>query len=259
MTDLRGVGILVTRPEQQAAPLCRLLEAAGAVAFRLPVMDISAVGDLNEIRGRLAAHERLDLAIFTSANAVKFGAALLEGKPTVPLAAIGSATARALAATGRIVTITPIDGSHSEGLLLHAALAHPQDQEVLIVKGMHGRDLLQTQLTLRGARVVVAEVYRRERAEHGAVELAALAARFADREIHVVTATSTDIAGYLLELATPVLRRALDRVQWLVPSDRVAQEVRRRGVTAPLLLADSAEDHDLLAAIRRWRSSASGA
>ena len=169
MADLRGVGILVTRPEQQAAPLCRLLEACGAVAFRLPVMDIRAVGDLNEIRGRLAAHERIDLAIFTSANAVRFGAALLEGRPSVPLAAIGSATARALTATGRHVTVTPVDGSDSESLLLHAALAHPQDQEVLIVKGVHGRDLLQTQLTLRGARVVVAEVYRRERAEHGEI------------------------------------------------------------------------------------------
>jgi len=259
MADLRGVGVLVTRPEQQAAPLCRLLEASGARAFRLPVMDIRAVGDVNEIRGRLAAHERIDLAIFTSANAVKFGAALLEGKPSVPLAAIGSATARALAAAGRHVALTPVEGSDSEGLLLHAALAHPENQVVLIVKGMYGRDLLQTQLTLRGAKVVVAEVYKREPVEHGAVELAALAARFADGQIHVVTATSADIAAYLLELATPVLRRALDRVQWLVPSDRVAQEVRRRGVTAPLLVADSAEDQDLLSALRRWRSSASGA
>jgi uroporphyrinogen-III synthase len=259
MPDLRGVGILVTRPEQQAAPLTRLLEASGAVAFRLPVMGIRAVGDLHEIRGRLAAHERIDLAIFTSANAVRFGAALLEGRPSIRLAAIGSATARALTVAGRHVTVAPVDGSDSEGLLLHAALAHPQDQTVLIVKGLHGRDLLQTQLTLRGAKVVVAEVYQRERVVYGAVELAALAARFAAGQIHVVTVTSADIAGYLLELATPVLRRALDRVQWLVPSERVAHEVRGRGVTAPLLLADSAEDQDLLAALRRWRSSESGA
>jgi len=259
MPDLRGVGILVTRPDLQAEPLCRLLEASGAVVFRLPVIAIQPISDFSEIRGRLAAHERLDLAIFTSANAVKYGAALLEGRPSLPLAAIGSATARALAAEGRRVAITPVDGADSESLLLHAALAHPVDHHVLIVKGVQGRDLLQTQLTLRGANVIVAEVYMRERVEHGAVELAALAARFADDEIDVVTATSADIAHHLLDLATPVLRRALDRVQWLVPSERVAQEVRKRGVKAPLLQADSAEDQDLLAAIGRWRSSASGA
>ena len=259
MSDLRGVGVLVTRPDLQAAPLCRLLDASGAVVFRLPVIDIQPISDFAEIRGRLAAHERLDLAIFTSANAVKFGAALLEGRPTLPLAAIGSATARALAAEGRRVAIAPVHGADSEGLLRHAALAHPVDHHVLIVKGARGRDLLQTQLTLRGANVIVAEVYKRERVEHGAVELAALAARFADDEINVVTATSAEIAHHLLDLATPGLRRALDRVQWLVPSERVAQEVRKRGIKAPLLQADSAEDQDLLSAIRRWRCNASGA
>jgi hypothetical protein len=60
-------------------------------------------------------------------------------------------------------------------------------------------------------------------------------------------------------MATPVLRRALDRVQWLVPSARVTQALRGRGVNAPVLQADTAEDQDLVAAIRRWRSSVSGA
>jgi len=40
--------------------------------------------------------EAFDLVIFTSANAVRFGVALLESHPTVKLAAIGPATARAL-------------------------------------------------------------------------------------------------------------------------------------------------------------------
>lgn len=259
MADLSGVGVLVTRPEQQAMPLCSLLEASGAVVFRLPVIDIKPAGNLDELRRRLVPHEPLDLAIFTSANAAKFGAALLDGTQVLRLAAIGPATARALSVAGHQVNVTPVHGFDSEGLLLHAVLAHPEGQQVLIVKGMHGRDVLQTQLTLRGANVAVAEVYTRERVEYGAVELAALAARFAADEIQVVTATSADIAIYLFDMATPALRRALDRVQWLVPSARVAQEVRRRGVKAPVLQADTAEDQDLLAAVRCWRSSVSGA
>jgi hypothetical protein len=48
-------------------------------------------------------------------------------------------------------------------------------------------------------------------------------------------------------------------VHWLVPGARVAGALRERGVTAPILQADTAEDQDLVAAIIRWRSSVSGA
>ncbi len=67
------------------------------------------------------------------------------------------------------------------------------------------------------------------------------------------------MATALLEIATPSLRSEFDRVHWLVPGSRVAEALRRHGVTAPLIQAESAEDQDLLAAILRWRSSVSGA
>src|SRR5579859_2333381 len=73
MQPLHGVGVLVTRPEQQATPLCRLLESAGAQVLRLPVIDIRAAADLSDIRGRLGRIGAFDLVIFTSANAVRFG------------------------------------------------------------------------------------------------------------------------------------------------------------------------------------------
>jgi uroporphyrinogen-III synthase len=105
----------------------------------------------------------------------------------------------------------------------------------------------------------VAEVYRREQAKHTPEDLRVLEARFAAGALDVVTATSVEMAASLLALATPAMRRDFDRVQWLVPSARVAAAVRERGVTAPMLVADSAEDQDLVAAIKRWRSSVSGA
>jgi uroporphyrinogen-III synthase len=107
--------------------------------------------------------------------------------------------------------------------------------------------------------VIVAEVYRRERVDYEAPQLEALAARLSAGEIQVVTATSGEIAASLLDTATPGLRRAFDRVHWLVPGSRVAAAIRERGLGAPLLQADSADDQDLLAAIIRWRASVSGA
>jgi uroporphyrinogen-III synthase len=129
----------------------------------------------------------------------------------------------------------------------------------LLIKGMHGRDLLETQLTQRGAQVVVADVYKRERASHSAETLQALEQEFAAGRIQVVTATSVEIAAGLLDIATPALRRDFDRVHWLVPSDRVAAALRERGASGPILRASTAEDQDLVAAVVRWRSSESGA
>jgi len=257
--SLQGVGVLVTRPEQQATPLCRLLESAGALALRLPVIDIRPAADASGLRLAVGAIEAFDLVIFTSANAVRFGSPLLDKRRDVMLAAIGPATARALGEAGYRVAVSPRGGFDSESLLLHPVLAHPAGRRILLIKGTNGRNLLETQLTHRGAQVVVADVYKRELASHSAATLEALEGEFAAGRIQVVTATSVEIAAGLLDIATPALRRDLDRVHWLVPGDRVAQELRERGVSGPILRASTAEDQDLVAAVVRWRSSVSGA
>ena len=81
MLRLQGVGVLVTRPEQQAERLCALLEAEGAVAVRLPAIDIKPVPGAHDFDAGPMASPPFDLAIFTSTNAVRFGAALLERLP----------------------------------------------------------------------------------------------------------------------------------------------------------------------------------
>jgi uroporphyrinogen-III synthase len=256
---LQGVGVLVTRPEQQATPLCRLLESAGAVALRLPAIDIRPATDTRDIKLGLGAIEAFDLVIFTSANAVRFGSALLDQRHDLMLAAIGPATARALGEAGYRVTVTPTGGFDSENLLSHPALAQSAGRRILLIKGVSGRDLIERELTQRGAEVVVADVYKRERASPKAATLEALEVEFAAGKIQVVTATSVEIAAGLLDIVTPALRRDFDHVHWLVPGDRVAAALRERGVSGPILKASTAEDQDLVAAIVRWRSSASGA
>jgi len=245
MRPLQGLGVLVTRPEHQAAPLCRLLEEAGARVVRLPAIEIRTAGSAD-----LAPEGtgRFDFVIFTSANAVRFGAALLNPEGGPAIAAIGPATARALGEAGHRVTVDPGGGFDSESLLRHPLLAQPAGRRILIVTGMQGRGVLQRELGRR-----------RERAAHESGELARLQERFAAGEIQIITATSAEIAAALCESATPALRRHFDAVHWLVPGARVADAVRTLGISAPLVRADTAEDHDLVAAIVRWRASVSGA
>jgi uroporphyrinogen-III synthase len=261
MAALQGVGVLVTRPEQQAMPLCRLLEIQGASTLRLPAVEIKPIGNRRETAAQLGALAEFDVIIFTSANAVRFGVSLLDQKRGLTLAAVGPATERALNQAGYRVAVQPPPGGtiDSEGLLQHPRLEHPAGRRILIIKGSNGRPFLRDELARRGAHVVAADVYQRVPTTPSPAVLAALLASFTAGAVQVITATSLEIAGNLLGLAPPALRREFERVHWLVPGERIAAGLRDRGLSSPLLQAESAEDQDLVAALIRWRSSVSGA
>lgn len=260
MTPLQGVGVLVTRPEFQAMPLCRLLESLGATTLRLPPIEIKPLMDRRALAAQLdGGLESFDVILFASANAVRFGVSLLDQKRDLTLAALGPATARALNQAGYRVAIQPGESFDSEALLAHSRLEHVAGHRILIVKGTHGRDLLQQELTRRGATVACADVYERVAAKLSTAALAAVQERFASGEMQVITATSLELGAALLAAAPPELRTEFERAYWLVPGERVALGLRELGLKAPLLQADSAEDQDLAAALIRWRSSVSGA
>lgn len=259
MSALHGVGVLVTRPEQQAMPLCRLLEQHGASTLRFPAIEIKAVGNRRETAAQLGDIGKFDLIIFTSTNAVRFGGALLDQKRDLTLAAMGPATARALNQAGYRVAIQPQEKFDTETLLLHPKFEHVAGHRILLIKGCDGRPLLAQELRRRGAQLAIAEVYRRAPARPGDQALAALQAGFGAGAVQVVTATSLEIAQSLLDMATPGLRVEFDRAHWLVPGDRVAAGVRELGLGAPLVRAKSAEDQDLVAALVAWRGGESGA
>jgi len=257
--ELQGIGVLVTRPEHQAMPLCRLLERQGASTLRLPALDIKAIGDRREMSTRLGALADFDCIIFTSSNAVRFGASLLDQQRDLTLAALGPATARALNQAGYRVSVQPTETFDSESLLRDARLEYPAGRRILIVKGRGGRPFLEQELARRGAHVATAEVYERLPSIPSQAALAELLERFSDGAVQVITATSVEIAENLLGIVTPALRTEFQRVHWLVAGARVAAGVRHHGVVAPLLQSDSAEDQDLVEALLRWRRGTSGA
>lgn len=261
MLPLSGLGVLVTRPETQAMPLCRRLEALGALTSRLPAIEIRPLAARGGSETAIDAALRYDLIVFVSANAVRFGAALLDQRRDLTLAAVGPATLRALNQAGYRVAINPGDGFDTEGLLAHPRLLQPAGQRVLIIKGEGGRELLESELARRGAVVTTASVYTRQRATLSAARAESLAEEFAAGALSVVTATSAEIGQSLLAMgaAYPALLAGLQRCHWLLPSARIADVLQAEGLRAPLLLATSAEDQALVDALLRWRASASGA
>ncbi len=256
---LAGIGVLVTRPEQQAGGLCRLLESQGAAVYRLPAMSIREHPKRRELLARLKTLPGFDLIVFISANAVRYGAEILAQRRDLAIAAVGPATARALNQAGYRVSIASSEGFDSEHLLAHPRLASLHGQRVLLVKGSGGRDLLEQQLAQRGAQVEAAPVYERRPATPAPGTLLELERRFEAGEIHLISATSLEIAGNLLALAQGALRDQFERALWVAPSARVAQGIADLGVRQPVIQSRSAEDQELLNAILRWRSTLSGA
>ncbi|AGA90154.1 uroporphyrinogen-III synthase [Thioflavicoccus mobilis 8321] len=241
---LAGRGVLVTRPAAQAERLCGLIEAAGGRAIRLPVLDIEPAADPAPLC-RLFA-ERWDLLVFVSRNAVELALALLPAGrlPTGPrLAAVGRATAEALAAAGRGPDLVPAGRYDSETLLALPELADVRGWRVLIVRGEGGRALLRDTLASRGAEVAYAEVYRRVLPS---VDVGTLVARW-DEEVAVTMATSDEALQNLLTLVGPAGRAALLATPLVVVAERTGELAGRLGF-GEVAVAERADDGSILAA-----------
>lgn len=254
-TPLAGLTVVVARPQRQAGPFIESATRAGAQCIALPAIDIEPVALDAADRARLAPDAH-DWAIYTSANAVEASLAQLPPPVRCKLAAVGRATARALQAHGFAVHALPEGRSDSEGLLALPAFAAPRGQRVLILRGVGGRELLREQLQARGAAVNVAEVYRRRPASAGPEALAALAHALAGGARSIVVAvTSVEVLDGLLGLLPEAQAAALRACTLLLPGDRVATAAAERHWSGPIVVASTAEDGAMLAALETSRGA----
>lgn len=252
---LAGRRVLVTRPAHQADALCRMIEAAGGCALRFPVLDILPVCDPTTVQTGLARLADYDLAIFVSANAVSHTLAALAPRPwptSVAVAAVGSATAQALAAQS-LEVIQPSRGFTSEALLALPVFQHMTGRRVLILRGNGGREHLRATLLARGAEVDYLEVYRRAQSQ---ADPAALLAAWRSDGIDAVLVASGETLHKLLAivgtLGVPLLRAAT----LVVAHARSAELARRLGLDGAIIVAADATDGAMLEALKRHFAAA---
>jgi uroporphyrinogen-III synthase len=238
---LAGVRVLVTRPALQAGNLCRLIEAEGGVALKLPLLTIEPTASPAEAQRRLAAPR--DWWIFTSVNAVRQALPLLSGAWPPHLAAIGPATAAALAAAGVAAAVAPLSGASSEALLELPQLAQLSGQRVLIVTGEDGLRTLEDGLAARAAAVERAEVYRRVPLPYPPDAVAA-----ALRRTDIIVVTSGQSLGHLVRLTPEESRKLLLRKPLVVPSARMVEKARELGFLHAPRVAEPVSDAALCAA-----------
>jgi uroporphyrinogen-III synthase len=250
--SLAGLAVLVTRPQGLGGDLVKTIEAHGGEAVLMPAIAIEPMQPDTSELAELATLPAGGLAIFASRNAVAWGARFLP-QPRPRVAAIGPATARALAELGLTPDIRPA-GYTTEDLLRQPELENLAGVRVFIIRGQDGREALSAGLKARGARVRYLDVYRRRPAPLDPGRRAEILARWAAGGIHIYTATSGDIFRNLVKILGPKGEPLLRSTPLVTVSERVLQIAGQWGHAAARLLADGPDDHSLAAAIARWHA-----
>ena len=154
---LSGKRVLVTRAAGQNKQLCRQLETVGAFPVEFPTIQIVPPDNTGPLDTAIANLPTYQWLIFTSANGVtyfwqRFAAA---GKTTadlhdIQIAAIGPATATALAELGLTVDLIPAE--HVAEALVEA-MPNLDSQRILLPIADIARDVLAEGLQAKGALV----------------------------------------------------------------------------------------------------------
>lgn len=252
MSSLNGAHILVTRPLHQANNLCRLIEQQLGVAVAFPTLEIVAANERHQIAGTLANLQRFQWLVFISTNAVNFALLANDGKidqfRNVRIAAIGQATAKALAAAGLTADLLPEHGSDSRALLAMPAMQQVSGQRILIVRGAGGLETLRQELQNRGAEVDYLDVYQRKIPLVDPAPVLDLLKR--DR-LDLIVATSGEAVKNLLIMLGEKNQNLVLAIPLVVVSDRIRQIAGNSGFER-IFVTDSPSDTAILKKIITW-------
>jgi uroporphyrinogen-III synthase len=150
---LAGVRVLVTRAAEDAAELEMLLRERAAIPLRMPCIAFEDGPDVARI-AQVMREKLADLAVIASPQAARRLLAICEN-PGVPLAAVGTATAREL--PGEV--IVPKNGTGADALVreLRSRVAGTR---VLVARAEGGNPALVAGLRAAGAQVETCTLYR---------------------------------------------------------------------------------------------------
>lgn len=238
---LLGKGIIVTRPDEQADTLCRLIEDAGGTALRLPLIKTEALTDTPDVNRCLSQPAQWDWIIFVSRNAVRYAAPwLTDWKHECRTAAIGPSTAHTLLSHGIRVDLTPELEFNSESMLEMPEMSHLNGKNILIVRGKGGREHLASGLVARGASVSYAEVYQRLPAR---IDPEPWRQRQHAGALHTLTLTSGEALNHLHEALADLIPTWTQTLPLVAISARIGQlamDKAWRHVTAATQASDQA-------------------
>jgi uroporphyrinogen-III synthase len=225
---LKGLRILNTRPKEQAQALSKKIKEAGGIPIEFPTIEIQASN--NTWTDSLSNLNTISQAIFVSPNAVRyFFNELKKRKITWPdyihVIAIGKGTASALEQFNIAAHDTP-DLPDSEHLLNLKSLQQIRNQSLLLVKGEGGRKVIEEYLLLKGAKIIILQVYKRV-APSISTEL--INTLWREDKVDIILLTSEQSIHNLFNMFNKEGQTWLQNKPCLVISERLAQSAAALG------------------------------
>ncbi|MCQ9053205.1 uroporphyrinogen-III synthase [Vibrio diabolicus] len=241
------MAVLVTRPGEQGSALCSLLERHGISAYHHPLIDI--VADLTDTHLSKHLHQA-QIVIAVSRHAVQCAQQILASNETswpkqAIYLAVGQKTAHYLSKCTQQKVHYP-QVSDSEHLLRLPELNNVAQQQVLILRGNGGRELIKDALVRRGAKVHYSETYKREFIPFDPVSCVSL---WKTLQIDQIIVTSGEQLDYLCSQLTSEQLTWLNQQELYIPSQRIADIALKRGFTR-VRCTGSASNQELLAALQ---------
>ena len=235
--------VLITRPQEQGRELVKQLAEIGISSISQPMFDYSQNSSESEIKTLVQEHAN-PILIFVSCAAVEFAnlAWPLKNWPHKHIIAVGSATQKALAALG-LASVCPRQ-HNSEGVLALAELTDVKEQNIVIIRGNGGRELMAEQLDARGAKVSYLESYRRN---WHAIDTK-LPQAWKKAQINCIVITSIALLEHTLKLLGKLDTYWQDSCLWIVASERIAKCAKQAGLQR-VINADGANDLAIKSAI----------
>lgn len=226
--QLAGLRILNTRPETQSHELSHAIRQANGVAVDLPTIQI--ISEPNFLKN-MPKLDNIQHIIFVSKHAISFFFETLNQEHIVfpkhlLISVLGHGSAKTLLKYHPQRAIIP-SISDSEHLLDMAHFQSVTHQNILIVHGEGGRDLLEKTLKNRGANIHKICVYQRNIPVHNPAYLKTI---WQNDSVDIILFTSQQAMENLFTLLGPKAHRWIRQKPCVVISPRLANAAAILGI-----------------------------
>ena len=240
--------VLITRPRVESDRLASRLAAMNIESIVQPAQEFESLALSTEALEELGDLNSPVLLIFTSPRSVDYGLGQIPRSLLFDarIAAIGPATARALAAAGKPTALQSGDGYTSEALIkLLAGQAEKPAGTALVVCAPGGRQMLMERLPETGWQPRAIHVYERKAAALSEDSVKAIT----NASKLLTVFTSGEAMNTLSQRLPPAAWYAICRGEWLVISERLQRLARAFGPSA-IHLSGGPGNAELATAIR---------
>jgi len=248
---LNNKRILITRPNQQADHLSSLITNYGGISVKFPTVEIQPLSRTNELTECFNRIGRYNFIIFISRSAAKIAIEQFVKNVDlikhIQLVAIGPSTAKELSSYNLKNIIFPLDDADTEGLLNLEEMQsdNVSDKNILIIRGIGGRQLLAKSLKERGAIVDYIEIYERKLPVYEEHEINKI---WHDNNPDAVVVTSNEVLNNLIVLLNNNTKKLLT-IPLVTMSERIAEYAREKGFVSTISVVREKSDDGILTSL----------